>query len=148
MHTKIKLKIDLYESASKINDSLSRNTYYLKITILDVDDRFQVGEYTGDYLGFRGDSYFVRNDKYKRHGKMTDEGIYLPNLDTCGFPHIKNFNTDRERKAFLKNLFMTLEDWSNYWWGFSKDSVSKLFIKDDICEIKSEYIKKVLYSVY
>lgn len=148
MHTKIKLKVDLYESSNKLDDNINKISYYLKITILDIDDRFQVGGYTGDYLNFRGDDYFVRCDKRKTYGEVTGDGIFLPKLDKCGFPLIKNFNTDRERKFFLKTLFMTLEDWSNYWWGFSKDSISQLIIKDDICEIKCKIIEKTLYEVY
>lgn len=148
MHTKIKLKVDLYESSSKIDNDISKISYYLKITILDVDERFQVDDYTGDFLSFRGDSYYVKCHRNKKQGEMTDKGISLPKRDSCGFPHIMFFNSDKERKVYLKTLFMTLEDWSNYWWGFSKDSISKLNINDDICEIKSEFIKKVLYSVY
>lgn len=148
MHTKIKLKVDLYESFNKLDDNINKISYYLKITILDIDDRFQVGGYTGDYLNFRGDDYFVRCDKRKTYGEVTGDGIFLPKLDKCGFPLIKNFNTDRERKFFLKTLFMTLEDWSNYWWGFSKDSISELIIKDEICEIKCKTIEKTLYEVY
>lgn len=148
MHTKIKLKVDLYESSNKLDDNINKISYYLKITILDIDDRFQVGGYTGDYLNFRGDDYFIRCDKRKTYGEVTGDGIFLPKLDKCGFPLIKNFNTDRERKFFLKTLFMTLEDWSNYWWGFSKDSISQLIIKDDICEIKCKIIEKTLYEVY
>lgn len=149
MHTKLKIKIELLEGEKDISKNVKQIGYFLKITVLDIDDRFQTGEYTGDYIRFRGDYMYVKCNKNKSFGGLYDEGIILPKLDKAGFPYTKFFNTDKERKIYLKVLYKTFNDWSNYWWKFQKDSLSKIIIKDDIWEVKCDKIvDDLVYDVY
>lgn len=148
MNVKIKLRIGLYENYFNVSDNLEKSMYYVKIAVLDIDDRFQVNSENGEYVRFRGENFYVKCNKNKPFGGLHDEGIIIPSLDKCGFAYTKYFDTDKKRKQYLKTLYITLQDWSNYWWGFEKDSLSETTIKDDIWEISCEKIEKVIYSVY
>lgn len=131
MHTKLKLKIELFTDSVATISKTEVLSYIVRITVLEKDERFQPNETTGEYIRFRGDNLYVKCIKNKKFGGLFQEGIMLPHNDVMGYGFIKTFDTDKERYLYLKMLYTTLYDWCTYWWGFESDTNNKINITDD-----------------
>ena len=134
MHTKLKLRIDIFTDRSDFGlEELPG--YVLRLTVLEKDIRFENNELMGGYIRFCGDDLYVKSNINKKYGGLLNDGIILPHSDKLGFPYNKIFNSDKERYNYLKMLYQTLGDWGNYWLLFQEDSASKIILKDNIWEI-------------
>lgn len=149
MHTKLKIRIELFTDNVSVTDAVKQLGFFIKVTVLEKDDRFEINETTGDYLRFRGDDLYVKTVKNKKFGGLFDEGIILPHSDKLGYAYTKYFNCDNDRYKYLKLLHRTLDDWGMFWWGFEKDSPSKIIINDDTWEVVCATVENALpYDVY
>jgi len=128
MSTKIKLRIRLF---------IRKGKPYLSLTYIDVDDRFNVSK-TSEVLSYISEKtgMVIATSKWSSFGVITDNCITIPSADRLGYEISHRFETDRERYQFLKNLYVTLDEWSNYWGKFSTDSVSYITVKGNTWEIK------------
>lgn len=137
MHTKLKLKIELF------NDDVFGATdksigYFVKMVVLSKDDRFDIGGKAGDYLRFGGSDFSIKVNKDKKYGSLNDHSLILPHSSQLGITYTKYFETDNDRYNYLMVLYNTLKDWGSYWWGFEEDSVSKIKISGNIWEVQCE----------
>ena len=135
MHTKLKLEINLYEDLVKFESGVTINGFYVKLTVLDKDERFEANEHIGDYVRFRGDDFSIKSNSSKKFGSLNLDSIILPSMDKLGYSYTKYFLTDKDRYDYLKKLNHALFDWANCWWGFSEDSMSTVKMNGSIWEV-------------
>lgn len=149
MYTKLKLQIELFTDEVVGANSITIG-YFLKLTVFEKDDRFEASDGpAGDYLRFGGFGFSIKSNKNKKFGALTDSSLVLPNLDRLGYSFIKFFKSDNERYKYVKTLYDTIKDWSNYWWGFEEDSVSKIIINENTWEVVCEKVNmKIMDKVY
>ena len=102
----------------------------------------------GNYIRFGGSGFSIKSNINKSFGGLNTDSLILPTLDKMGFKYTKYFTTDKERYNYLKILYETLIDWSNYWVGFSEDTTSRMEVKDDIWEIVCEKTSTYPHDVY
>ena len=135
MFTKLKIQIDLFNKMDVNSEGNLIEEYGIYITFLDKDERFQA-ETVGDCLLHNGTGIFVIKSLWdERIGSILHNGLLIPRMDRLGIQHKKVFKDDMERYHFLKNLYTAIEEWANYWWGFSYDDKSKLKVEDNIWEV-------------
>jgi len=131
MHTKLKLKIDLFTDDIPTMMDVKLLSYMVKITVLVKDERYEPCELLGEYIRFKGDKLYIKCIKNKKLGGLFDGGLILPHNDKLGYGLSKFFDTDKERHDYLKDLYNTLYDWCTCWWGFGNDSDNKIEVSDD-----------------
>jgi len=135
MFTKLKLQIDLYNKMDVDDNHKLIEEYSVFITFLDKDERFNADK-PGEVLSHNGiDIFIIKTMWDEKMGTILDNGLLLPTMDRLGIEHKKIFNDDMHRYYFLKKLYVSIEDWANYWWGFKYDDKSKLIVKDNIWEV-------------
>jgi len=141
MTTKLKFQIDFYNSMDVDDDGVLSEDYRIYITFLDKDDRFEAHPELGLVLSYNGSGTFnIKSLWDERFGGITHNGILIPTLDKMGVCHEKKFKNDMDRYEFLKQLYVSVNEWADYWWGFQYDDSSKLTIKDNIWEVTCDTV--------
>lgn len=137
MHTKLKLKIELHNRFIR-NGMVRYPIYDLKITCLEKDKRFESKNTTSlRYESIK--SFFYINSIYSlKEGLINNNSFNLPSINKLKIPLIYSFQTDNERKNYLKKLYVSLDEWSNYWEEFTFDSNSNIIVNDNIWKIQCE----------
>lgn len=150
MHTKLKLEIQLYTDVITGTSGNKSTGFFIKLKVVDKDDRFEASDGPlGDYLRFGGSGFSIKSNMSKRLGSLNDDSLILPHLDKMGYDYMKFFFYDIDRYNYLKRLYETINDWSNYWWGFSEDSVSKIVVNGNTWEVVCEEVNiSIMDKVY
>lgn len=136
MLTKLKLQVDFYNKCTIDDDGILNEEYSVWFRVLEKDDRFEANCDVGNTLLHNGTGTFsVKSAWDEPDGAILCDCILLPCNDRIGVKHKKTFKDDMERYHFLKKLYVALDEWANYWWGFAYDSNSSLSVDDDIWTI-------------
>lgn len=136
MITKLKLQIDLSNKMDIDDNGILIEEYHLFITVLDKDERFDCDNIVGKKLFYNGTGVFVIKTMWdEKIGGILYNGLLIPAMDRLGIQYKKTFKDDLERYYYLKQLYVAIEEWSNYWWGFEYDDKSSLKVKDNIWEV-------------
>lgn len=148
MYTKLKLKIELFNDVVSSTSGKESDGFFIKLTVLDKDERFEGSndERIGSYIRYGGLGFSIKSNINKPFGALNTDSLILPKLDRLGYAYTKYFETDKDRYNYTKLLYQTINDWSNYWWGFSEDSKSKILIKDNIWEVVCEKTNKFIFD--
>lgn len=127
MDIKLKLQIGLKDYIW--ND----NKYVITLRFLEIDDRFDP-DFNDDgieqYSAMNGMDIIASN-VYFLGNMLPFNKFYIPRLDKIGMELRKTFNKDEDRYLYLKNLYVSLHEWSNYWYGFYNDPQSSIEIIGD-----------------
>jgi len=155
MFTKLKLQIDLSNKMDVNSSGDLIEEYNVFITFLDKDERFNADN-MGDRLSHNGTGTFVIKTLWdEKIGGIMHNGLLVPTMDRLGIQHKKVFKNDDERYQFLKKLYLAVEEWANYWWGFTYDDKSILKVEENIWEIfcptiyngSMRYLKEMNYNL-
>ena len=127
---KIKLKLQI-QVISRLNKG--RVTYEIQLKFLDKDERFEY-----DYSD-RGEEHYsslngfdVAVSKVALFGSLLpNDKIYIPCLDKLGMNFTKKFDSEDDRKLYLKMLYASLLEWANWWYGFENDKQSVIELIGD-----------------
>lgn len=112
------------------------------ITILDKDERFNADK-PGEVFSHNGSGTFIIKTLWdEKIGYILHNGLLLPTMDRLGITHSKLFNDDMGRYYFLKKLYVAIDEWANYWWGFKYDDKSRIIVKDNIWEVVCDSVYK------
>lgn len=127
MRIKLKLRVRLF---------IRNNKPYVSIIFDDVDDRFHAFN-SKNKLSYKSDKtgMEINTSRWASFGGLSFNSITIPNIDRMGYELFQRFNTDKERYEYLKKLYLTLDEWSNYWDDFSTDSISNIIVKNNIWKI-------------
>jgi len=141
---KLKLQVDLTNRMDVNDDGLLIDLFKIYITVLDKDERFDIGSVsntTGNTLLYNGTGTFIiKTSEDKKLGGILSNGLLIPSLDKIGIEYNKTFYKEEERYEYLKKLYTSVKEWSNYWWGFCYDDKSKLTIKNNIWEVNCDKV--------
>jgi hypothetical protein len=142
MFTKLKLEIKVGLIRGIDDDGNLVEKFPLKITVIDKDERFDAGQKVGTVLMYNNSKYNFRIKSLwdEKWGGIIHNGLMLPSMDRIGVEYTKDFDTDEERYNYLKCLYLTMDEWANYWWGFSYDSNSNMEVNDNIWEISCDTV--------
>lgn len=143
MDSKLKIKIDINDS-TLIGISDISIDYKLGITVISKDPRFEptrIGE-TSMFTPFDKSISIIctKDGSVSSSGHITHDKLYLPISSSYGVKHTIIFKTDDDRRTFLKKLYTTLNEWGNYWYGFSYDSITNMVVDGNIWSVKCNSI--------
>jgi hypothetical protein len=127
MRIKLKLRVKLF---------MRNNNPYASITFIDIDDRFHTFS-NSETLTYKSvkTGISIITSTWASFGELSTKSVTIPKVDRMGYELAQRFNTDKERYEYLKKLYLTLDEWSNYWDKFSTDSNSHIIVKNDMWEI-------------
>jgi len=145
MHTKLDIEItisDLKLSGNGILNDETIKSVYIKFN--DVDERFQLFNCMTKhqiFIGSNGMKILCSNDAPM--GRLYHEIVFVPYTSNLGNEVSLSFFDDDSRKQYLKKLYDTLLNWANNWWGFDKDTPSKISVVGNrwivFCDYKDLY---------
>lgn len=143
MNVKLDIEINLIDKF--IKDELYNNyNKILEIKINSVDNRFQVFNCIKNNEHFMSTSGIrILSSIQVPKGKIYNHSFILPNPKYNDIILQHDFLYEDERKNYLKKLYNSLLDWSNNWWGFIGDGVSKIIINDNKWTIECEKINDI-----
>lgn len=141
MYTKLKLHVGLSNSMNVDGTGKLIEIYKLDLSILDKDERFDADPIVGRCLLYNGTTRFtIKSSLDRKFGGIDEDGLSIPAMDKLGSKYSAIYRDDMERYHYLKVLYRTLDEWANYWWGFSYDSNSHIYINEKIWEVRCEKI--------
>lgn len=128
MHTKLDIEISLSERY--VSDGIFNHfKKILAIKVNAIDQRFQVFNCIKCHELFIGKNGLrILSSLDVPLGAIHNYAIILPSPKQVGVTIYHDFMYDDERKDYLKKLYISLQEWSKDWWGFSGDSESKLVV--------------------
>lgn len=154
MLTKLKLEINLSNTMDVDDSGKLTEEYKLYIRVLNKDERFDTSGQPDNVLVYNGTGVFTIKSVWDENGGgIIHNGLLIPSTNKLGYLLKKTFKDDMDRYLYLKNLYVAIEEWANYWWGFRYDDKSKLTVKDNIWEVTCDtvytgslrYLKENLY---
>ena len=119
MNIKLKIKIDINICSFSKDDLESENGLILRYTCSKTN-------------------FSIRSMWDEKWGGIQYKGLMLPAMDKIGVTYTKVFDDDMERYMYLKRLYITIDSWANFWYGFSYDSNSDVEVKDNIWTVKCQ----------
>ena len=137
-HIKLQLEVNIKNDLI-IDPDKTLELYHLIIKFLDKDDDFEA-----NFRGNRSIVYTCKNGFKIRtiwdepYGRITFDGVMIPQLDKIGQNLKKTFPTDYDRYVFVKKLKEALQDWADNWRGFSYDGESNLKMVGNLWTISCE----------
>ena len=134
-YNKLEMEIIIKDDVT-IYDGKFANSYSLGIKFLDKDERFEAGFGACRALNYTAKNKFkIQSVWDERFGSIRHNSLIIPNFDKFGHEIKKFFINEEDRYKYLKNLYIALDEWANYWDGFIYDSNSTLVLNDTIWKI-------------
>jgi hypothetical protein len=132
MYTKLKLKIEL-EDTWFFEDKY----YRLKITCLEKDINFESPKKQPFHISYKPRKYnlTITTSYYIPNGRITNDSFHIPSINNLNLPLHFDFYSDFERKFYLKKLYFSLMEWSNFWSPYFYDDKSIITISDNIWKV-------------
>jgi len=122
---RIKLEIQLKYKEQGTNQA----NYLLIIKVLKKDNKFDVkadpnGNYTS-YIYTASNEFAISTNSYNFKGEIGPFNFIVPNKKYMNRKIITGFETDNQRKTYLRHLHKALNEWANNWGTFKKNSPAK-----------------------
>ena len=129
----IKLDIEITLIDKFVKDAIYNDySKILGIKVHTIDKRFQVFNcIKSNELFMSKEGMRILSSLEVPLGEIHNYAIILPNPKHTGITMYREFLYDFERMTYLRKLYSALLEWSNNWWGFNGDEVSRLVVKDN-----------------
>lgn len=131
---KLRVKVRLSNTAVINDDETVTYNYNVHVRVLNKDWRFDIKQNVPD--GYRlmyssVGTFDIICAKSNPKGALEKDQFVLPSLGYMGTEYILSFDSEKERYLFVRNMYDTLKEWADYWWGFTSDERSRTTIRDD-----------------
>jgi hypothetical protein len=137
--TKIKIRFRIHDIYVRTIAKKKLYCYMLTLYVESVDGRFYLekDDSTKTYITIDY-NFKITSSLNNRLGLITEKFFYIPSRENLGLGIKYCFFEDIKRKEFLKKLYNYLIEWGNNCKIFySTDNDSKIYINDDVWELKS-----------
>lgn len=112
------------------NRPFAKGSYDLIIKIGKKDNRFNIDENKNnyDYILYNApNSFNITANSFRPNGEIGYYSFIFPNNKSMNKEIVKSFDTDKERKDWLKAFYFALSSWAKDWKPFKDDKYTVKF---------------------